>query len=174
MPSVMRNIAGIVLAGGRSSRMSKNKALLLWEGVPLVEHMANILRKSGVSQVLISGAVEGFETIPDKEPFSGPAKALGDLISSCSSFEGFLCVPVDMPLLTPDMLRTLTDIPQGACFEGYPLPAYLPFKANISSANSMRELVKEIGISCIPLPADWEKFMANANTPEEWKKVGGL
>lgn len=33
------DLVGLVLAGGRSSRMGRDKAMLPWDGVPLLAHM---------------------------------------------------------------------------------------------------------------------------------------
>ena len=38
-----KKIAGVVLAGGKSSRMGKNKAMLIYNGKPLLNHMVGIL-----------------------------------------------------------------------------------------------------------------------------------
>lgn len=174
MSKAMLDIAGIVLAGGRSSRMGQNKALLSWQGKPMIEHMIDTLQQLGIKRILISGAIEGYDTIIDKRPFSGPAMALADIIGAYSEFKGFLCVPVDMPLLSPAMLRMLSDYPQGACFAGYPLPAYFPFSSDISPAESVNELAEKMGISRIPLLPHWENLMLNANTPQEWERAVGL
>ena len=52
-------IAGVVLTGGRSSRMGQNKALLDYQGKPLIEHMMEILKTTGIKEIFISGDVDG-------------------------------------------------------------------------------------------------------------------
>lgn len=100
-------IAGVVLAGGRSSRMGKNKALLDYQGKPLVEHMMEIIKRAGIREIFISGDVDGYDCLPDPAPFTGPAEAIKSIIQRLSSYAGFLFVPVDMPLLKPEMLHLL-------------------------------------------------------------------
>ena len=51
----MDKTAGIVLAGGRSSRMGTSKALLRYKDRPLIEHMQNLLHQAGLDDVYISG-----------------------------------------------------------------------------------------------------------------------
>lgn len=70
--------AGIVLAGGRSSRMGRDKALLPWHGRTLLEHMRGLLRQAGAQRVWVSGAYPAFAGIPDRIAHCGP---LGGLYS---------------------------------------------------------------------------------------------
>ena len=47
--------AGFVLAGGRSSRMGQEKALLQLAGQPLVVHALQVLREAGLSGTIAGG-----------------------------------------------------------------------------------------------------------------------
>ena len=74
--------AGFVLAGGRSSRMGTDKALMLLGGRPLIAHALDILRGAGLSASL-AGARAGLErfaqVVADEEPDRGP---LGGICSA--------------------------------------------------------------------------------------------
>lgn len=168
------NIAGVVLAGGRSSRMGKNKALLDYQGTPLIEHMLDILTRAGLEKTLISGEVEGYECIPDESPFSGPAEAMKSVIHRFTDYAGFLFVPVDMPLLNADMLRFLMQQKEGGYFINWPLPAFITSPFSQSSAISVKKLLHDYGIYPIDTPDHFLSFMKNANTPQEWQKVAAL
>ncbi len=58
-PSVMKASA-VILSGGKSSRMGSPKALLLFDGEPLVVHVARTLRSLFGDIVVVGGAGEEF------------------------------------------------------------------------------------------------------------------
>lgn len=161
---------GVVLAGGRSSRMGRSKALLRLEGRPLVEHMLGLLHAvPGVAEAVISGSVEGYDGIPDPAPFSGPAEAVRALRTRFTGHD-LLIVPVDMPFLTPGLLTALAASSHGACYGQSPLPLYLPASAPLGEGASLKALTAPTGLSRLPLPPDHAHVLANLNTPEDWAK----
>ncbi len=165
------NIAGVVLAGGRSSRMGRNKALMEYNGRPLIDHMTYILKRAGVNNILISGEVDDYQGIPDETPFDGPAKAMENIMRRYPAYDGFLFVPVDMPLLEPEALQTLLDCPNGAYFSGYPLPAFITAFLSETGVSSVKELLEVLGVPSVALPQQFQPMMSNTNTPEEWQEV---
>lgn len=99
-------MAGFVLAGGRSSRMGRDKALELFGGRPLIEVAIETLRQAGV-QAAIAGArseLNGFapvveDTDPDQGPLAGICAALVTI-----SAEQAVFVSVDLPLLPVSLI----------------------------------------------------------------------
>ena len=61
--------AGFVLAGGRSSRMGRDKALLPLDGHTLVDHIAGLVQRAAGNVTLIGPperyATLGYPVIPD-------------------------------------------------------------------------------------------------------------
>lgn len=167
-----KKIAGVVLAGGQSSRMGTNKALLEYKGQPLLSHMIGLLKKTGVEDVFISGEVEGFDGIKDETIFAGPAAAISCVLEKMEEkgYGGFLFVPVDMPFLTPEILSKLMEKEAGAFFSGCPLPVYIPAGAGKKEKgfSSVRQLIESFGIPEIPCPQEPERIFCNLNTPEDW------
>lgn len=167
------NIAGVVLAGGRSKRMGSDKALLQYKGKPLVEYMQDILYRSGFDNVYISGQLEGYECEFDDQPFSGPAVAIQSVINRMPQHKGFLFIPVDMPLLEPELLRLLVQQDESCYFENRPLPAFIrsgQYRPN-GSDTSVKNILKKSNAKSLSVPEQYVGAMINANSPEDWKKV---
>ena len=105
---------GFVLAGGQSSRMGQDKALLLFAGRPLVAHALSIFSRAGIA-ASIAGvrssartALEAFApVVEDAEPGLGPLAGICAALASTSArYAVFL--PVDLPLL-PSRAYRLSD-----------------------------------------------------------------
>ncbi len=98
--------AGFVLAGGRSSRMGRDKALVAFAGRPLIENALGIFRDAGL-EPQIAGArsplAEFAPVIEDRESGHGPLSGI------CAAFESTPAVhavflPVDLPLIPSSLL----------------------------------------------------------------------
>src|SRR5271163_2296900 len=102
--------AGFVLAGGRSSRMGCEKALLELNGTPLLVRAARVLASVCGSATIVgspeSYARFGFPTIADEQPHLGP---LGGILTALdhSKVSWNLVVACDLPYLTAEWLRYL-------------------------------------------------------------------
>jgi molybdenum cofactor guanylyltransferase len=170
--STHRRIAGIVLAGGRSSRMGTNKALLPYRGRPLVEHMMGKLLQAGCIDVHISGEVPGYQGVPDMARYEGPARAITGLMTRFKGkYDGFLFVPVDMPLLAMEALEELLHQTGSAFYDGHPLPAFILSSPSDEAGPSIRAVLQAVDAKAISLPEEWERGMANINTKEEWEAL---
>lgn len=167
----LAHIMGVVLAGGRSSRMGQNKALLDYKGQPLIQHMIDILQETGLTDIVISGTVEGYTCLPDDTPAAGPVEGLRSVLRNKPGYRGYLVVPVDMPLLSPQVLRLLLAQEQGGYFIGSPLPAYLVPPFTPCCHNAVQGFLDAQGYYPVDLPASWESSMKNTNTPQEWNEV---
>ena len=98
---------GVVLAGGLSTRMGCDKALLDWHGRPLIERQLDTLRASGVGEVRVSGHRPDYCGIADVRPQLGPVGGLAGIAEAVTADVDLLLVPVDMPLLTATLLCRL-------------------------------------------------------------------
>src|SRR5450631_3928259 len=107
--SVRRELSteGFVLAGGRSRRMGRDKALLEWCGIPLIERAVRSLR-SVTSTVRIVGDREDLArfapVVADTFPASGPLGGIHAALAA-SSRDWNLFLPVDLPLLPAGFLE---------------------------------------------------------------------
>ena len=51
----MKTVSGILLNGGRSTRMGCDKAALDFDGVSFLQHQINKLRRIGIQDIVIAG-----------------------------------------------------------------------------------------------------------------------
>lgn len=108
---------GIILAGGRSSRMGTDKALLEIEGESLLVRSTRIV-SSVVAEVLIVGRTElppelaGTPAIEDRYPGTGPLGGIASGLAQVGA-EWALVVACDLPFLQADLLRLLLELAPG-------------------------------------------------------------
>lgn len=120
---------GVVLAGGKSSRMGQNKASLQRGKQDMLSYSMSLLKAAGSSQVLVSGGEQG---IGDLVANLGPLGGIQSIIKQFKP-QALLILPVDLPLMTSVELATLKqvgELSQQACyFTDHYLPLYLPVNA---------------------------------------------
>jgi molybdenum cofactor guanylyltransferase len=118
LPTIARvNIdraAGIVLAGGRSSRMGTSKAALEWHGSTLLHHATAMLARAvGVPVVVVRASGQelpalppGVEVVDDPVADRGPLQGIAaGLAAVAGRAAGALVCATDMPLMHPAFVR---------------------------------------------------------------------
>ncbi len=111
-------MTGIVLAGGQSRRMGRDKAWIEWDGQPLVARAAAALRAAGCTEVLVVGgdavriAALGLTPVADAAPGEGPLQALAAGLAAAAAPVA-LVVACDMPGLRPEALSALGRLADG-------------------------------------------------------------
>ena len=102
----------VLLAGGRSTRMGRDKAALEIEGEPLWQRQLATLRATGASHLLISGRADGpfanagVLVIEDLTPGAGPLGALEAVLPRIATSHA-LVLAIDLPAMRADFLRVL-------------------------------------------------------------------
>ncbi len=108
--SLEKNITGIILAGGKSSRMGSEKGLLWLEGKPFIQHIVEALQPVAKEIIIVSSNSEydtfGLKRIEDIIPECGPIAGLHAGLTN-SKTEDNLVVSCDVPLITTSLLRKL-------------------------------------------------------------------
>ncbi len=106
----MRKFTGVVLAGGKSSRMGEDKGLISVEGQAMVQASINLL-KSVTERIIIISNNEvyeqfGYEVFKDILPNKGP---MGGILTGLinSNTEDIICLTCDMPYLTDAVIDKL-------------------------------------------------------------------
>jgi len=103
------NAVGFVLAGGQSSRMGRDKALVSFAGRPLVEHALDILRQAGLPASIAGGQPSLAAYAPliaDAQPALGPLSGICTALASTPTRLAVF-LPVDLPLLPSSLLQYL-------------------------------------------------------------------
>jgi molybdopterin-guanine dinucleotide biosynthesis protein A len=104
--------SAVLLAGGKSTRMGRDKAGVLVEGQMLWERQVATLVATRLHELFISGRADGpyhhkgYEVIADLHPEQGP---LGGIEAACWRMQTpLLCVlAVDLPWMTAEFLQRL-------------------------------------------------------------------
>lgn len=180
---------GVVLAGGRSQRMGADKARLLWQGRPLIEHQIALLQASGCERVLVSGGYSAYPHVRDRWPQRGPLGGLASVAAEAPETR-WLVLAVDQPLLDVEMLRSLRfgleaaiERGRGLCrFGEEQLPMAMQMSAEIrrwmenalkgaGSGASIKHLQERLRIYTLPADAGVRARLRGANTPDEWQAL---
>lgn len=103
------DITGIILAGGKSSRMGVNKALLPLNGNPIIEHIASLLKSLFPSVILITNKPEdylflGLETFLDIYPGRGPLAGIHSGLIHSKTERNFV-ISCDVPLINEELIE---------------------------------------------------------------------
>lgn len=102
-----RNAEGWVLAGGRSTRMGRDKAAMKLAGIPLLERMLAKLREVGL-EARVAGMREPMEevaaeVVSDMHPDCGPLSGMETALAR-SDTPLVMVLGVDLPLIEPGFL----------------------------------------------------------------------
>lgn len=193
-------VAGYVLAGGKSTRFGRDKALVEFGGQSMLERMVGMILHA-TKKVRIVGPPEeyaefGIEIIEDRWPGEGPLggiiTALEDAAANGEGSRWNLMVSCDMPFMTGDWLKFLAKrasksraqvvLPHSATG---PEPLCACYRTDATSAlraafeTGMRKItdaLKHVSTEVLD-ETDWKRFDSagrlfwNMNTAEDYEKV---
>ena len=110
----IKDIAGVILAGGSSTRFGSNKALAIVNGKPLIQNVADLI--SGLFQecLLVTNTPEEYKflSLPmtyDRYKGSGPLAGIHAALLQISTPRAFV-VACDMPNLSPELMQYMSNI----------------------------------------------------------------
>jgi molybdopterin-guanine dinucleotide biosynthesis protein A len=190
-------VAGVILAGGRASRMGgRDKAFAAVAGEPIVARTVRVFRAL-FPQVIVSTnrperfAAFGVETVADRFPGAGPLAGIHAAMLA-SRYPHVFVAACDMPGLDPDVIRVVVErigtadavVPR---WEGdveplhavYALRALPAVEAALESGrNAMRDFLGTVQVEWVD-EAELRALrgaaasLTNVNTPEDLAGVGG-
>lgn len=155
---------GVVLAGGRSQRMGRDKALIEINGATMLEHVALALN-SVCELVVVVGRPDGpapnVEYIPDTgDQYRGPLSGICAAIAHTNS--NVLVVATDQPRVRSETLQHILNLsnempvipeadgwPQITC-AWYPASLLPVLQAELADGSSVRSALKDQPVRVVP------------------------
>lgn len=184
-----KNITGIILAGGKSSRMGTDKGFLELNNKPFVQYSIEALQPL-VSEILIVSDnpdydIFGLKRITDDIKNAGPVGGIYSGLEASKS-ELNLILSCDIPLITSDVLQKLIDAVDDASdiiqaeSNGKTMPLIALYKRAIKGQfkrfleqgeRRLRVVVKGCRYNTIVLDKAFQNATLNVNTKEELKQI---
>ena len=185
----MKNVTGVILAGGKSSRMGSDKGLLLINGRPMIQMIIDAMKPLVKEIIIISGndayGELGYQVYPDIIKEKGPVGGIYTALSHAET-EFSLCVSCDTPYVTTKLLKKLIEESEGNRatlfnYNGKLQPVISLYQTNVVSLikgyldeNRLKLMLVNKNLDCKIIKIDSddfeEKTFFNVNTPEDLKK----
>lgn len=180
----MKDISALILAGGKSSRMGRDKAALPWDDTTLLWHQFSRLQTLGIEDVIISGAGHLPDIYPEKGPLSGIHAGL-----TAAKHASVLVISADTPLVPDSLLEDLAEAhfsrkdditvvshkggiePLIGVYERSVIPAAEAIL--ITDNTSVRELFAKAAFSAYEYIGD-PRLLRGCNTPAEYEALIAL
>ena len=195
------NVRGFVLAGGASRRFGSDKALIEFDGEPLIARLCRVLQIATGAPVRVIGDAKkyegiGVECVADRWPGEGP---LGGIITALDTNAALnqsdswsLIIGCDMPFLTVEWLEYLSSrasvskakvvVPESnygleplcACWRASAVPTLM--STFESGVRRVTEAMKQLPMEVLDA-ADWKRFdnfdrlFWNMNTPADYNEA---
>jgi molybdopterin-guanine dinucleotide biosynthesis protein A len=187
---IMEPISAIIQAGGQSRRMGTDKALIDYQGRPILAHVIDTVRQLSDDVLVVANRSDvygsfGARVVPDFDPPVGP---LGGIAAGLAAMDHELSIVVacDMPFLNLDLFRYLIEraadvdavVPlTGDQFE----PLHAVYRRSCLAAiqrrlaNNERRVIsffQDVRLSAVP-EAEWRaidptgRSLSNLNTPAD-------
>jgi molybdenum cofactor guanylyltransferase len=187
--SLMR-ITAVLLAGGKSRRMGRDKATIEWRGRPLWEWQIEKLCALRAERIFLSTQSDvpwrpaDVELLLDVPPSRGPLSGLAAALASTETYH-LLALAIDMPLMSTEHLRLLCGLAENGMgvipmIDGRaePLSAIYPKEAravfvealqsdNLSLQPIVASLVASNMLQVMPISGRAREFYKNINALQD-------
>ncbi len=187
----------VILAGGESKRMGRDKAWVEYDGKPLAQLAVEKMRQLGIREIFISGrAGEDYSALKcpelyDLEPGFGPLGGIERALYECTA-PLLHVLAVDLPQMSPRLLARmqrgcdrLTGVVPKSNGGLEPLAAIYPkrchiiaFSAIARSQHSARDFaaacLRERAVKIVPISRSETPAFLNCNQPADLAGIGAL
>ncbi|MDX2185916.1 MAG: molybdenum cofactor guanylyltransferase [Opitutaceae bacterium] len=112
MPASLALFSGVVLAGGHSTRMGREKATLDMGGTPLWRRQLDLVQSLGASEKWIAMRADqnwlplGIPRLNDAHPDQGPMGAVAYSLQK-ARYDHLVVLAIDLPKMTPQWYRRI-------------------------------------------------------------------
>ena len=189
------SLGAIILAGGQSRRMGRDKAWIEWTGRPLVAVAVDTAHQLGIREIFISGrpdtdyAALGCPVLLDLQPGFGPLGGIERGLQACSTAL-LLALAVDLPHMTVGFLGKLvarcdglTGVVPELAGELEPLAAIYPKRCHALARGALARsrfaardfaaaCLRERAVTVFPVPSADAGCFANWNRPADLNRAG--
>jgi molybdopterin-guanine dinucleotide biosynthesis protein A len=182
--------SAVLLAGGESRRMGRDKAAVVFRDEPLWRRQLRVLRDLGPERVYVSARTESSwlpddtELLLDEPPSRGPLSGLTKALERMETSH-LLVLAVDMPFVTREQLHHLCTLATEGCgvvpmigeraeplAAIYPKESALDFAAALAGSDfSLQALVRKLEaagqVRMVHVLPQHEHFYRSLNSPSE-------
>lgn len=192
----IEGVTGVILAGGASSRMGTNKALLEVDGTPIITRTYQILARLFHDVLIVTNSPDDYNflpcrKVPDIYPGYGSIAGLHSALTHSSTAHSFVTAS-DLPFLDPEIIRHLCDLRTENCdvvvpySEGGQEPLHAVYATSCQRVieNAIRQGERKIldilgRMDIRTVTCDEVRQVAggrttsfcNVNTPEEYERI---
>jgi molybdopterin-guanine dinucleotide biosynthesis protein A len=183
-------LSAVLLAGGESRRMGRDKATIVFQGQSLWQRQIELLRGLRPTRVFVSARKEpswlpiGTELLLDEPPSRGPLSGLTKALEQMQTTH-LAALAVDMPLMTSDQMQVLWSLATTGCgvlpmigARAEPLAAIYPAEvaadfaaALFGSDYSVQTLTKNLAragkVQTWEVPHEARDFFRSLNEPSD-------
>jgi len=184
-----KHITGIILAGGKSSRIGSDKGFLLLNNKIFIQHIIEAMQPLVKEIIIVSNNTDydvfNLKRVNDLIENAGPLAGVYSGLHH-SNTENNLVLSCDVPLINTKTLKQLThnieentDIIQLESI-GKTMPLIAIYKKRCKSKflellhegeRRLRFAVKQCKVNTIVLNKELEKFTVNINTTHQFKEI---
>lgn len=177
-------ISAIILAGGKSTRMGRDKGLLLYEGKPMIQYVIDAVNPITTDIIIVSNQQGyekfGYPIIEDEVKDCGPLAGIVAGLKNVQN-EAALVLSCDVPFIKPELLQQLIDSEGDVVFAKHndkiePLVAKYGVHCTpileTALTNGTRKVLDAfdfVEVGYLDIPKEYVKFVKNMNSPEDLK-----
>ena len=186
----MENCTGIILAGGKSTRMGTDKGLLMLNGKTFISHICESLKPiTGDNIIIVSSNTDydflGYTRIEDLISDKGPVGGIYTGLKH-SKTKMNIVLSVDVPFVTSDLLEWLLIMHADSFMvtqlqendKTTPLIAVYDRSMRIILGEAiagnqlkLRSVVEEVDHQTLEVPEKWSRQTLNINTQEDYQNL---